>query len=721
MKQKPLMLLACALAMTGTAGALDFSNPASSTIIDRQELATATAAFGTAENNMNTRGVALLKGATPAQDRMVLWVEDEAPNPDQVFFITFDPNIANPTAGDLTVVGGDTLNNIFCEYIEPPYGTLSAGNGLISFMSNRDSGRFFTLDPTLTSAPASIAPVLTDRARGSRVGAINHVDGDIWITGATNDLAPELDGLVYLLDYSSAGDALLPTALSFTDVRDLDVIPGAVPGTFDALVADRANDSVHLVTDVLGAQVDAGDITPASIAGNVGIQGLVALDRNTYFLYDELPGPGFGDDTLIVVRNDAVVSTLSWNAIGAAGAGIGTNNLSVNFHNGIAARSVSDTEVNVHLTNFGAFGAEQVVAVVFFGPDAANIDYTTPFSQTIITQAELAAVTGEAPGDMNALGVAHDPISNRYCVWADGAGGNTYFMTWNATIFDPSETDLRLVGSASLETIYGAPQVPGYGTFQFKDRRIVWANNTSENWFALADSTVAPCTQRQLPIASEATVSNQSGAIDYVTDGKWLYGRTNVGGALGELGILDAEPGDATPFIVNSTHVGFTDIRDIAIVDGAGGKKDGLFIDRQGDTVNLVTDLLGTPTVVGDITPGSIAGSVGIQGLVALDRNLYFLYDELAQPNAGFGDDALIIVQNDAVAATYSWNQIGAAGAGLGTNELSVDFHNGLEVRQPNANTVEVYLSNFGQFSPAQIIKVTFFDPSGVDSWQQFD
>jgi hypothetical protein len=108
---------------------------------------------------------------------------------------------------------------------------------------------------------------------------------------------------------------------------------------------------------------------------------------------------------------------------------------------------------------------------------------------------------------------------------------------------------------------------------------------------------------------------------------------------------------------------------------------------------------------------------VGIQGLVALSDSLYFIYDEM--PEGGFGEDELIVVEGktaDAKTTRLSWNDIGSAGADLDTDELSVDFHNGLAVRQPDPSTITMYLSNFGDFSFSQIVEVTWIDSgSGFD------
>jgi hypothetical protein len=243
------------------------------------------------------------------------------------------------------------------------------------------------------------------------------------------------------------------------------------------------------------------------------------------------------------------------------------------------------------------------------------------------------------------------------------------------------------------------PVSPAYGTLSTGPDTIVFTNSATPG-----DLIILNIATGTSSIASAVELEG-AGAIGYLTDTKWLIGMTSVAGiGPGDVFVFDAQTATIGPAKVNSN-----DVRDLAVID-QGGQFDVIVPDRANDTVHLITDVLGTPAT-SEITPDSIAGNVGIQGLVALSDSLYFIYDEL--PAGGFGNDELIVVEGNTTSAKttrLSWNKIGSAGAGLGTDVLSVDFHNGLAVRQPDPSTITLYLSNFGAFSDKQIIEVTWID-----------
>jgi hypothetical protein len=255
---------------------------------------------------------------------------------------------------------------------------------------------------------------------------------------------------------------------------------------------------------------------------------------------------------------------------------------------------------------------------------------------------------------------------------------------------------LMVVVAFPFSVLAQTPVDLDYGTFATGPNTIVFTNNANFIKLNVAAGTSS--------IASAAEL-NGAGAIGYLAGTKWLIGMTSdAGTGPGDVFVFDAQTATVGPAKAN-----MNDVRDLAVID-QGGRFDAIVPDRANDTVHLITDVLGTP-VTSEITPGSIAGNVGIQGLVALSDSLYFIYDEL--PQGGFGDDELIMVEGntaDANTTRLSWNDIGSAGAGLGTDELSVDFHNGLAVRQPDPSTIKLYLSNFGTFSESQIIEVTWID-----------
>ncbi len=261
---------------------------------------------------------------------------------------------------------------------------------------------------------------------------------------------------------------------------------------------------------------------------------------------------------------------------------------------------------------------------------------------------------------------------------------------------------LILLVAFPITLLAQAPVSLTYGTLATGPNTIVFTSNTNFIQLDVAAGTSAVDSTAELQAA---------GAVGYLTGTKWLVGMTSDDGTSpGDVFVLDAQTAMIEPTISN-----FNDVRDLAVID-QGGQLDAIIPDRANDTVHLITDVLGTP-VISEITPSSIAGEVGIQGLVALSDSLYFIYDE--SPEGGFGNDELIVVEGktaDAQTTRISWNDIGAAGAGLNTDELSVDFHNGLAVRQPDASTITVYLSNFGAFSEIQVVEVKWVDSgSGFD------
>lgn len=371
MKRKAFASLAGALLLAGPAAAFNFGSPQSATIVTQDDLANALSAFFVSAGTMNSRGVELLPGATPAQDRIVMWVDEQGTG--NTWYLYFDANIANPSGSDMTIIGGSTLEVIYGGPHAAIYGTFTADNGLVAWMNGNATGEIFAMPATL-AAPPSVTPVITNPDALARSGAFAHLTGDLWAVGRTSDNVG--DGELLIANFGTGTVAPLVaggTPANFTDIRDMASIPGATPGTVDLLVANRAAGTVHYIADAAGPNPAAPvDITPAGLI-ETQLQGLAAVDRNLYIAYDALSGVGFGGQVMRIVENDTVVATYSWNQIGAAGAGLGTDQLSVDFHNGMAIRRPNPQTVEVYLSNFGQFGSQQLVRVVFSDP-SANVD-----------------------------------------------------------------------------------------------------------------------------------------------------------------------------------------------------------------------------------------------------------------------------------------------------------------------------------------------------------
>lgn len=327
------------------------------------------------------------------------------------------------------------------------YGTLATGLNTIVFTNNAN---FIQLNVAArTSSIASSAEL-------EGAGAIGYLAGTKWLIGMTSD-AGTGPGDVFVFDAQTA--TVGPAKANITDVRDLAVIDQG--GQFDAIVPDRANDTVHLITDVLGTPVTS-EITPSSIAGEVGIQGLVALSDSLYFLYDELPAGGFGNDELIVVEGnttDAKTTRLSWNDIGSAGAGLDTDELSVDFHNGLAIRQPDPSTITLYLSNFGAFSDAQIVEVTWI--DSGNgFDFSAPVSSVLFFEVDLLeAIANNNPTALVPEGLANSravailpgetPGDDQLVIWVDdSANNNTYIL-----IYEISSGTFTLFGGDVLETV----------------------------------------------------------------------------------------------------------------------------------------------------------------------------------------------------------------------------------------------------------------------------
>mgnify|MGYP005846683561 CR=1 FL=1 len=325
------------------------------------------------------------------------------------------------------------------------YGTLATGPNTIVFTDNANFIQLNVADGTSS---------ITSAAELAGAGAVGYLTGTKWLIGMTSD-AGTGRGDVFVFDAQTA--AANPAIANVNDVRDLAVIDRG--GRFDAIVPDRAKDTVHLITDVLGTPV-TGEITPASIAGKVGIQGLVALSDSLYFLYDELPAGGFGNDELIVVEGngtDAKTTRLSWNDIGSAGAGLGTDELSVDFHNGLAVRQPDPSTITMYLSNFGAFSENQIIAVTWTN-SGNGFNFKAPVSSVLFTEYDLfSAIVDDNPtalfpeGKANSRGVAMlpgaTPEDDRLVIWVDdSANNNTYIL-----IYQISGGTFSLFGGDALE------------------------------------------------------------------------------------------------------------------------------------------------------------------------------------------------------------------------------------------------------------------------------
>jgi len=330
--------------------------------------------------------------------------------------------------------------------VDLDYGTLATGPNTIVFTSN---GNLIELN--VAAGTSSIDS--TDELKSA--GAIGYLAGTEWLIGMTSDAGTN-PGDVFVFDAQTATAG--PAKANFNDVRDLAVIDQG--GQFDAIVPDRANDTVHLITDVLGTPVTS-EITPSSIAGNVGIQGLVALSDSLYFIYDESPVGGFGSDELIVVEGnttDAKTTRISWNDIGSAGAGLDPDELSVDFHNGLAVRQPDPSTITLYLSNFGAFSYYQIIEVTWI--DSGNgFNFSAPVSSVLFVDDDLLnAIVDNNPaalvpeGSANSRGVVilpgETPEDDQLVIWVDdSANNNTYIL-----IYEISSKTFSLFGGDVLET-----------------------------------------------------------------------------------------------------------------------------------------------------------------------------------------------------------------------------------------------------------------------------
>jgi hypothetical protein len=333
--------------------------------------------------------------------------------------------------------------------VSPAYGTLATGPDTIVFTNSATPGDLIILNiATGTSSIASLVEL-----KGA--GAIGYLTGTQWLIGMTSD-AGISPGDVFVFDTQTA--TVGPAKVNSNDVRDLAVIDQG--GQFDAIVPDRANDTVHLITDVLGTPATS-EITPDSIAGNVGIQGLVALSDSLYFIYDELPAGGFGNDELIVVEGNttsAKTTRLSWNKIGSAGAGLGTDVLSVDFHNGLAVRQPDPSTITLYLSNFGAFSDKQIIEVTWI--DSGNgFDFSAPVSSVLFTENDLFnAIVDNNPsaffpeGLLNSRGVAiipgETPDDDQLVIWVDDSTNNNTYML----LYEIAAETFTLFGGDVLES-----------------------------------------------------------------------------------------------------------------------------------------------------------------------------------------------------------------------------------------------------------------------------
>lgn len=261
-------------------------------------------------------------------DKVILFAQEGA----DVWFLTYDL-----TDSTLTVLGGDTVNNLKGGPTTVVRGAFAVGDGVIVY---HDGEPFGTLSGMDVATGTFLPDIVVDPGNLDFLGSLAFLGGDLWIGGESAGSGSGADMDLLLINSDTGDVTVIDTLNSLQDI--------AVIGSDRALVADGWN---RLLFDVsgIGTTNTVDDITPTGFGFPEPrtIQGMVALSEDFYILHDDSPS-GFDDD-ILAVWDGTDLTDLVFSDILPPG------QLYPNFHTGLALVQPDPDTIHLYIANFNNF------------------------------------------------------------------------------------------------------------------------------------------------------------------------------------------------------------------------------------------------------------------------------------------------------------------------------------------------------------------------------
>lgn len=335
----------------------------------------------------------------------------------------------------------------------------------------------------------------------------------------------------------------------------------------------------------------------------------------------------------------------------------------------------------------------------------AAFDISTYTATGLFTNEALRTAIGLPPAEeVRVRGVSIDPTVADTLVLFVSRTNNSNNWIVNYNLATPGFT---VVGGNSLAGLKGSPSSLNQGSFATGAGLAVYNDNPTFGNIVGLNLTTGVFNGA---VVSNATDLGFVGSLAYLGGTRWVGIDSRNNASQNPIRLIDT----AGPTVTNSTVVAH-DSRAIVPI----GNNAILMADRWNRILNHITDLDTTPVINNITPPGDWGFAVGQRQMVDLAGISTDLYAILDDSPAGFNDELLAIWDGTAI-TDISLADISVAAGGV-SGDLNVNFHNGIFMHQPDANTLHLYVANFNSADALSgVYRVEWTQASSVSDWQLF-
>lgn len=338
---------------------------------------------------------------------------------------------------------------------------------------------------------------------------------------------------------------------------------------------------------------------------------------------------------------------------------------------------------------------------------SAQFDISTYTATGLFTNESLRTALSLPPAEeVRVRGVSIDPtVADTLVLFVSRTdNSNNWIVRYN--LATPGFT---VVGGNTLAGLKGSPTSLNQGSFATGAGLAVYNDNPDFGNIVAVDLNTGVFST----VVSNPTDLGFVGSLAYLGGTNWVGIDSRNNNSQNPIRLINT----AGPTVTNSS-VSVHDSRAIVPI----GNNEILMADRWNEILNHITALDTATPVVTPITPPGVApnnwafNARVMTDLAAVSEDLYAILDDSP---AGFNDE-LIAVWDGTTLTDISIADIAIAAGGVSGN-LNVNFHNGIFMNQPDANTLHLYITNFNSADalPA-VYRVEWTQSSSVSDWQLF-